>query len=628
MHDEPPAVLTDLLSRLRLAKPHEVCAVGQLARGLARGLPLFESVWVDALVQAKLLTPYQACEINAGRGEQLQVGPYLVQSPCGKQLGWAESYVAVHRETKRTAHLLVARGSRAESAARHLQSLVEQSQTLTNPPASAASPEKSTKAKTAASEKSPSSFAIAPLEVAGADGQTLWAAFKPSAGIAAAQWSSWHGRLPPAVVLEIARQMAAALARLETANLSHGDIAASTLMFTEKGEVQLARCGVRGILRPHESESPERLPIEAFDYLPPETISSEVLMAAPANRDMYACGCLWWHLLTGRTPLAGGDHAAKLRAVQAARIPDVRRLAPDVPKILAEAIQRCTQRDPAQRPATFADMAQQLGPSTSAGRRQLADLLARSRRRTAQINWSWRARAGLQRAATQLMATAACLVLLAAATWPLWRTRHSPEHGAASHTPLTKAADTPKLTRLVATAAADPAVRQANYQAADHPAKAHESASPASTAKAPPPVIELEADKEIAGASLRLQPGTIVRGKADQRPRILAPAGGIPVSADNVRFENIDFLWRQRPEGIASAERQAIIDLRGAHAEFVNCTFQAQAGGLADLPVAVQMTGGSPRTSLAPAGQVRLEQCALAHLACGVDLRPAEPRGD
>ena len=77
MHDEPPPNLVDLLARLRLAKPEQLRAVRPFARALARGLPLFESVWVDALVQSRLLTPYQGSEINAGRGEQLLVGPYV-----------------------------------------------------------------------------------------------------------------------------------------------------------------------------------------------------------------------------------------------------------------------------------------------------------------------------------------------------------------------------------------------------------------------------------------------------------------------------------------------------------------------------------------------------------------------
>ena len=47
-------------------------------RRLARDLPRFESVWVDALLQARVLTPFQAAEINAGRGQSLRVGPYVL----------------------------------------------------------------------------------------------------------------------------------------------------------------------------------------------------------------------------------------------------------------------------------------------------------------------------------------------------------------------------------------------------------------------------------------------------------------------------------------------------------------------------------------------------------------------
>ena len=418
MHDEAPAALTDLVARLRLAKPEQVRAVRPLARGLARGLPLFESVWVDALVQARLLTPYQATEINAGRGEQLQVGPYVIQCAYGERLGYAESFVAMHVDSKRSVHLLVKRGadSTCNEAASALKSLAEKFAALTTGPLPPPPP----KMRRQKQSKHLSLFSA--IQAAGADNQTLWTAFAPTTGISAGQWVSWHGRLPPAVALEIVRQMAAALATLEAAGITHGDIAASSIMLNENGIIQLARAAVRGVFRPDESESPERLPIEAFDYLAPERMqiaSRETRLNAA--HDMYACGCLWWHLLTGRTPLAGGDHAAKFLAVKAGKIPDVRRLAPDVPKILAEVIERCTQRDPAQRSASFAELSQQLGPSTSSGRRRLADVLARAGRRTAQVNWSWRARTGLQRVTGQLMATAACLLLLAAATWPLWR---------------------------------------------------------------------------------------------------------------------------------------------------------------------------------------------------------------
>ncbi len=212
--------------------------------------------------------------------------------------------------------------------------------------------------------------------------------------------------------------------------------------------------------------------------------------------------------------------------------------------------------------------------------------------------------------------------------------RHSPpEH--ASGTPQWPKRRPAKIAKLVANAgdrsgcAASelPSQRQPAAESTAEHGPAHDSpAARQPVALAPPrPVIELDADKEIPAASLRLQPGTIVRGKGDQRPRMLTPATGLAVTADNVRFENIDFLWRQRPEAITTPDRQALVDLRAAHAEFVGCTFQAVAAGSSELPPAVRLAGNSQRSALAPAGQVRFERCALTSVACGVDCALAAP---
>src|SRR5215467_9439290 len=98
MADEPSVALTDLLSKLRLATPEQVRAVRVRARRLARDLPLFDSVWIDALAQARLLTPFQAREINAGRGEQLLVGPYVLRRRV-QHLGHADCFLAMEIDT-------------------------------------------------------------------------------------------------------------------------------------------------------------------------------------------------------------------------------------------------------------------------------------------------------------------------------------------------------------------------------------------------------------------------------------------------------------------------------------------------------------------------------------------------
>src|SRR5438128_2366725 len=107
MPDEPPAELVDLLSRLHLGTAEEVQSACGVARRLAGDLPLLDCVWIDALVQQRLLTHYQASEIRAGRGERLLVGPYLIQKLL-QRLEFADCFAAVEVESKRVINLLVA----------------------------------------------------------------------------------------------------------------------------------------------------------------------------------------------------------------------------------------------------------------------------------------------------------------------------------------------------------------------------------------------------------------------------------------------------------------------------------------------------------------------------------------
>ena len=144
--------------------------------------------------------------------------------------------------------------------------------------------------------------------------------------------------------------MVARLADLELLGVVHGDISASGLALQPAGNVVLPMPGLRGIVRPAEGYAFADLPPEAYDYLAPERIEegSPPTLAS----DVYACGCLWWHLLTGRPPFAGGNTLTKLKAVHAARWVDVRQLALDVPDALARAIELCIAHDPAARPAS------------------------------------------------------------------------------------------------------------------------------------------------------------------------------------------------------------------------------------------------------------------------------------
>jgi serine/threonine protein kinase len=344
--DSPPQPLVDLLSSLDLAGPDEVCAVASRVRRLAGGLPLFESLWLDALAQTRVITTWQAVEIDGGRGPALQVGPFLLYERL-LTLGYVNLYRARESEGGGFMRLAIAAdGIEPLDAQPRLASLALKADELTTP--------------------------LSPIVRHGLDGKRLWMASAWLTGRTARQWMLGHGRFPPATVREIARQTLQGLLACERAGVVHADLGLDQLWFDGRGEVRLPEPGLRAALRPQESGQPE-LPAEAYDYLSPERATSGAV--CETRDDVWACGALWWHMLTGRPPFAGATPAAKLHTLRTAKLPDIRQIVPETPGPFAELLMRCLSRAPAERPDSLAAVAAALGESKPRSQRRLAKAL-------------------------------------------------------------------------------------------------------------------------------------------------------------------------------------------------------------------------------------------------------------
>jgi len=591
MREEPPKDLIQLLERLQLASAGQVRAMARRVRRLARELPPLESVWVDALAQARLLTPFQAAEINAGRGTALRVGPYLLCGPIGPP-NYVDNYLAREPSGGSTVRLALApyRPDRLPDLPKRLENLVAASRGL--------------EAET-----------LAPVRAAGIDAERVWAASDHHPGVAAADWMAHNGRFPPEVALEIARQMAAALELVHKAGLCHGDVSAAGLILGQSGRILLPQPGLRGAIRPEEGYAQADLPPEAYDYLSPERI----LEGTPPNlrSDIYACGCVWWHLLTGRAPIAGGDSLSKLKGASRARIADVRELAPETPPALAEAIAACVRPEAAARPESFDRLAAMLGPATAGGKSALARRVGRrSALREEMIrhveNW---------RKAAWPLAGAACVLIFLLVGWR-GRDTQGPDPAASAASPAGSAFEP-----------ASPGIGG--------------PAGPRVTTDRPPRVVRPpdeslppQGDLVLASSgprpvgSLSLRAGQVVRGGPGKRPAILVPPEGLRVRPENVRFENIDFVWQKPAAARASESRQspgaidaegAILCVEASRAEFHGCSFRSEGGGN-QLPAAIRWShpAAQGRTELAlPAGQLRLSHCVFHEGVTGIACRTA-----
>ncbi|HTU27690.1 MAG TPA: protein kinase [Pirellulales bacterium] len=635
MNDRPSETLIDLLARLRLATAGQLLSQAPQVRRLAGDLPPLDMIWVDTLVQARLITPFQAAEINAGRGAQLAVGPYILVRPL-ETLGFADCFAARHLESATDACVYL-----LGRAHRDVKILLAELERLIAC---------SARAKIAG---------LVPLEQTGADRGRLWAAsaletdsprraatsysrssyshspWRPVRS--AAQWMIDGGRFPPLIVLHLAQRMTATLADAEAIGLVHGDLRASSLMLPETRDAFLTHAGLRAIVRPAEGYALADLTPEAFETLAPERVATG--SGPTIASDIYACGCLWWHLLAGRSPLAGGNSLGRLQAAHAARIPDIRRLAPETPEPLWRAIAACVEREPNARPASFVEIGRLLGPRTRRGAAGLAGCLEQRKRVRSVLGSQPPApRKRELLSTTQLAVAVIVLALVSTFAWRRgdWLRRPSPAAVAGSHGPVDaerRSSDSsanpiaagaravePKR-KLVGQAERAHAVGQTAPRAATANAAPGESPVAYWAVDAVPPLV-LPADRPIPLDRITFKAGQTVRSLPGRRARVVTSGRAAVLAAEDVSFEEIDFVFD------AASPGGAVLTVAAGRVSFRRCTFSLLQGADSDAATTAVAWRGPARSTRAAAdwqGRLALDGCVIRGFATAIQC-PASQR--
>ena len=149
--------------------------------------------------------------------------------------------------------------------------------------------------------------------------------------------------------ITITSQLADALAHAETRNVVHRDIKPSNVIITPAGKARLVDMG---LARLHQMTGDRDLTVSGmtlgtFDYISPEQARDPRL--ADVRSDLYSLGCTAYFMLVGRPPFAEGTMVQKLLQHQQQQAVAVDRIRPDVPRELAEVIERLMEKDPADR---------------------------------------------------------------------------------------------------------------------------------------------------------------------------------------------------------------------------------------------------------------------------------------
>jgi hypothetical protein len=143
------------------------------------------------------------------------------------------------------------------------------------------------------------------------------------------------------------------------------------------------------------------------------------------------------------------------------------------------------------------------------------------------------------------------------------------------------------------------------------------------TTETKPADLILPAESLSETSQLRLQNGQSVRGPLGGRATLRVSAVGLVVDREDIRFQDVDFIWQTAPAQDNDPAPRAILRLAATRAEFFRCTFRCEhpRGKVAS---AVQWTHPSRNDDSdlsLPTGRIRFIDCSFNQVAACLDCR-------
>jgi serine/threonine-protein kinase len=159
-----------------------------------------------------------------------------------------------------------------------------------------------------------------------------------------------EGALPVDRVLEIARDLAAAIDYAHGEGILHRDIKPGNVLL----EKQRALVCDFGIARAIETASEEPISSSGLVIGTPAYMSPEQAISGQLDRrsDIYALGCVVYEMLAGEPPFTGASYQAIIARQLGDKPRSLRVVRPDLPPAVELAVLSALQKDPSERPAS------------------------------------------------------------------------------------------------------------------------------------------------------------------------------------------------------------------------------------------------------------------------------------
>jgi hypothetical protein len=162
------------------------------------------------------------------------------------------------------------------------------------------------------------------------------------------------GRLPPAAVLRLGREIAEGLAAAHAQGLIHRDIKPANIWLEATahtaltgGRVKIVDFGLARGSGPDAHFTQAGAVIGTPAYMAPEQANGAEV---DARCDLFSLGVVLYRAFTGELPFPGKDTLSVLSALATQTPPPPHRLVPDLPRGCSTLVMRLLAKDPADRP--------------------------------------------------------------------------------------------------------------------------------------------------------------------------------------------------------------------------------------------------------------------------------------